>query len=327
MALAIDGSGDIWVANHTPVTVNSQPQTVTEFIGLAATTVTPLALAVKNGEIGLPPGRPGITPSSIPTGTVGLPYSVTFNGAGGSGTYTWTVTAGLASLNGIGLTFSSGSNAGALLRHAHLCKRRQLSLHRQADRHDNRKNADRVVLASSAALVDRLHSRRQRERRSATAFSAFMLSGFNPGGHFFDEIGDFFANGTGGITSGNADVDGDQNISAFRQRRASVPVHRHVLDREHRQSRHHKLEQCKRYRHRWPSSNRQLFAANSVVGGVAQSGKIIEADGSGFVLTGTFAIQNTSAFTAAALGNGYAVGMQGVDGPNPNRRALASHSR
>jgi len=44
---------------------------------------------------------------------------------------------------------------------------------------------------------------------------AFLLTGFNPNGHFFDEIGDFKADGAGNITGGNADANGDSNIALF----------------------------------------------------------------------------------------------------------------
>jgi hypothetical protein len=46
--LAIDGSGDMWI-------VNSGENSVTEIIGVATPTVTPLAYAVANGELGTTP--------------------------------------------------------------------------------------------------------------------------------------------------------------------------------------------------------------------------------------------------------------------------------
>jgi hypothetical protein len=323
VALAIDGSGNIWAANHTPVTVNSQLQTVTEFIGLASPTVTPLALAVKNNAIGLRPGRPGISPASIPTGTIGLPYSVTFTGAGGSGVYTWTVTAGLSSLNGIGLTFSSGSNVGTL---SGTPTGSGGSYPFTVKLTDTTTGLTQTASYTLSALSNALTSCTHDGSGNAVLHGnyAFLMSGFNPSGHFYDEIGDFYANGTGGITSGNADVDGDQNISAFANGELQYEF----------SGAYSVGSTDNRGIATWnnangsgtaglPATTSYCFAANSVVGGVAQSGKIIQADGSGFVLTGTFAIQNTSGFTTAALGNGYAVGMQGVDGPNPNRRGLA----
>lgn len=48
-----------------------------------------------------------ITTSSIPSGTVGSPYSQALQATGGTGPYTWAITAGQAGLTGIGMSFSS----------------------------------------------------------------------------------------------------------------------------------------------------------------------------------------------------------------------------
>ena len=47
MLLAIDGSGNVWVL--------LSDNTITEYIGVATPTVTPLALAVKNKKLGAKP--------------------------------------------------------------------------------------------------------------------------------------------------------------------------------------------------------------------------------------------------------------------------------
>jgi hypothetical protein len=46
--VAIDGSGDVWVGNFTG-------SSVTEYVGAAAPTVTPLAVAVKTNALGARP--------------------------------------------------------------------------------------------------------------------------------------------------------------------------------------------------------------------------------------------------------------------------------
>jgi hypothetical protein len=48
MALAIDGSGDVWVTNNG----NSS---VTEFIGAGVPVITPLAVGVENNKLGTRP--------------------------------------------------------------------------------------------------------------------------------------------------------------------------------------------------------------------------------------------------------------------------------
>ena len=82
-ALGIDASGNIWIANGSPTISNSMNLNVTEFIGLASPTVTPLALAVKQGQLGQRPGSPVIATAANAggpyTGTVG--GTITFSGA------------------------------------------------------------------------------------------------------------------------------------------------------------------------------------------------------------------------------------------------------
>jgi hypothetical protein len=46
--MAIDGSGDIWIPNVTA-------DAISEFIGVAAPVVTPLAAGVKNNTLGARP--------------------------------------------------------------------------------------------------------------------------------------------------------------------------------------------------------------------------------------------------------------------------------
>ena len=46
--MAIDGSGNLWVANFTG-------NTLTEFVGLAAPVVTPIAAGVANNTLGTRP--------------------------------------------------------------------------------------------------------------------------------------------------------------------------------------------------------------------------------------------------------------------------------
>jgi hypothetical protein len=53
--VAVDSSGNVWVANaFVPVTFANSPYIV-EFVGAAAPVVTPISVAVKNGTIGARP--------------------------------------------------------------------------------------------------------------------------------------------------------------------------------------------------------------------------------------------------------------------------------
>lgn len=97
-ALAIDASGNVWVGNQSPSTVNGALQTVTEFVGLATPSITPLSTAVQNGQVGLRPGTPipvAFIPSYLPPYGVGVAYSVQLHASGGNtGGYLWTLASG-----------------------------------------------------------------------------------------------------------------------------------------------------------------------------------------------------------------------------------------
>jgi len=97
-ALAIDASGNVWVGNQSPATVNGALQTVTEFVGLATPSITPLSMAVQNGQVGLKPGTPipvAFEPSYLPPYGVGVAYSVQLHASGGNtGAYSWTLASG-----------------------------------------------------------------------------------------------------------------------------------------------------------------------------------------------------------------------------------------
>jgi ligand-binding sensor domain-containing protein len=49
--LAIDPSGNVWVTDYN----NGSGNSLTEFIGAAAPVVTPVSVAVKNGQLGSRP--------------------------------------------------------------------------------------------------------------------------------------------------------------------------------------------------------------------------------------------------------------------------------
>ncbi|HZL25362.1 MAG TPA: hypothetical protein VFC39_02395 [Acidobacteriaceae bacterium] len=97
-AMAIDASGNVWVGNQAPVTVNGAMQTVTEFVGLATPSITPLSMAVQTGQVGQEPGTPipvAFEPSYLPPYGVGVAYSVQLHATGGNtGGYSWTLASG-----------------------------------------------------------------------------------------------------------------------------------------------------------------------------------------------------------------------------------------
>jgi hypothetical protein len=117
--LRIDGSGNVWVANHTGTTIatssGNAPAFLTEFIGLAAPAIAPLAQAVQNGQIGQAPGTPipvVLVSPTLPYYTPGVSYYAQLvAGGGNTGSYTWSVTSGAPPA---GMTFSaSGGITGS----------------------------------------------------------------------------------------------------------------------------------------------------------------------------------------------------------------------
>jgi hypothetical protein len=147
---------------------------------------------------------------------------------------------------------------------------------------------------------------------------AFLLGGFDPNGHYYDQIGSFVANGAGTISGGLADANGDNTLSQFSSGEQQYTFSgtysigstddRGIMTVSNSNTSATGL----------PATSIYCFAADTVTSGVANSGRIIEADGTGYIQTGVFALQNTANFSASALNSGYAFGVQGVGNP-PNR--------
>jgi sugar lactone lactonase YvrE len=95
IGLAIDASGNIWVGNSSGT---GNTNYLTELIGVAAPTITPLATALQQGQLGQMPGTPvrvGIESVDLPrynsSGT--QTYDAQLYAYGGnSGSYTWSAT-------------------------------------------------------------------------------------------------------------------------------------------------------------------------------------------------------------------------------------------
>ena len=278
-------------------------------------TTTPAALSL-----------PSPNPSSLGPATVGDSYSGAINASGGTvpGNFTFTIdgttvgssglalsdgltatnyynggygstldisgtpnTAGTVTLTNVEVTDSSGNTAGP---YTYTIQVNSVAL--QSCSHDGSANS---ILKGSYA---------------------FLMSGFDPNGNPYDEIGDFQASGSGDITSGNADV----NASAFSTTEqnftftGSYSIGDSADDDRGTTSWNNSNTSATGL----PSTTTYCFAADTVTSGVAESGRIVEADGSGYMLTGFFEIQDSANFTAASLDTGYAFGVQGWGGEQEN---------
>ncbi len=301
------------VISGTPTAAEAATQFTVKVTDSGGNTATAtLALIVNNAPL-------SITTTSIPGATANVAYSETFSASGGSGNYSWSVTSGLGELTGETLAFTTG---GVLSGTPTTVEQVTFTV-QVTDTTTNATASTSFTLdVSSAALASCTHDGSGNALLNGNY--AFGLSGFDPNGHFYDEIGDFAADGSGAISGGNGDVNGDQNISNFASGEVQYTFtgtysigstdDRGIMTLTNTNSGTPGTE--------LPSSTSYCFVADSVTGGVAQTGHIIQADGSGFVLTGDFTIQSTSDFTLAALNGNYVFGMQGVDGTGDNRRGF-----
>jgi len=257
-------------------------------------------------------GTLSITTTNIASGTVGTSYNQTFAATGGSGNYTWSIPSGtqLTALNSEGLGYgprgSLNGTPSAAGSFPFTMQVTDLATGQTA-------TAPYTLIVSAATLSQCTHD--GSGNAILNGHYAFLLGGFDPNGHYYDQIGSFVANGAGSISSGLVDANGDNQLSQFANGEVESSFtgtysigsadDRGIMTITNASS---------------GSTSIFCFAADSVVSGVANSGRVIQADGSGYIQTGVFAIQNTANFNAAALAGGYAFGVQGVDTP-PNRRA------
>jgi len=87
LGLAIDGSGNIWVAS-------SANNTLTEFVGVAAPVITPAVTALQSASYESVTPVITFSTSSLPSATVNSTYSANVTASGGAGPLTYAVTSG-----------------------------------------------------------------------------------------------------------------------------------------------------------------------------------------------------------------------------------------
>jgi len=251
-----------------------------------------------------------ITTTSLSAGTQGTAYSVTLAASGGAGGFTWSLATGALptgiTLSGAGVLSGTPTQAGSFAITIQV-----------KDSANNIKTAPFTLVINSACTHDGSGN------SILNGNYAFLLAGYDPNGSAYDIIGDFKADGAGNISSGNADANGvsfaassklEQNYTFSGTYSIGSTDDRGTANWTNSSTSTTGL----------PATSTYCFAADTVTSGVAYSGRIIEADGSGFMLTGFFQIQNPSNFNNAALSSGYAFGVQGFTpgGTPPSRTAL-----
>ena len=101
-AIGIDTSGNVWVGSRVATAISDSngkaSASITEFIGLATPTISPLSQAASMGQIGQAPGTPvpvTFVSTVLPFYTAGIPYYAQLVASGGnSGSFTYSVTTG-----------------------------------------------------------------------------------------------------------------------------------------------------------------------------------------------------------------------------------------
>lgn len=256
----------------------------------------------------------GITTTNLPTGTVNVAYSYTFQASGGTGPYTWSLASNSDPLPS-GITLSSaGLLAGTTADNGTYPFTVKVT-----DSASNSITAPYTLIINTATIASCTEDGSGNSILSG--HYGFLLAGYDRNGLGYDEIGDFTANGTGQISAGNADVNGMSFAGTQTEQQFTFAGRYSIGSTDNRGTT------------TWTNTNSAqtgllasttyCFAADTVTSGIAYSGRILEADGSGFMLTGFFEIQDPSDFKNAAISTGYAFGIQGFlpATPNPTRAA------
>jgi len=253
-----------------------------------------------------------ITTTNISAGTVGTNYNQAFAATGGSGSYTWSIPSSTqqTALSNIGINFSNsgylaGTPTAATTGISFTVKVTDLATGQTA-------TAPYTFLANNPVLQQCTHD--GSGNALLNGHYAFLLTGFDSAGNVLDQIGSFLANGTGTITNGLGDSNNSGNATAGEQSFTFTGTYS-IGSTD------------KRGQLVINSSNNTnpqyfCFAADTVVSGIATSGRVIDATGDGSIQTGVFQIQIpvTGGFTTGQLTGGYAFGVQGVNGGTPLQR-------
>jgi hypothetical protein len=255
-----------------------------------------------------------IITTSLPNGVVNTNYSSNLQATGGSGGYSWSLAAGSGPLpTGITLS-SSGSISGT----TGSAGSYPITVEVTDSNNDTKTQSLTLVINNAVATCSHDGS----GNAVLNGNYAFHLSGFDTNGSPYQEIGDFFADGNGNISNGNADANGLSFAGTQTEQPYTFSGTYSVGSTDNRGVAY--LNNTNTAKTGLPAMTTYCFAAESINNGVASSGRIVEADGSGFLLTGFYETQTTTDFTPNALANPYAFGIQGANNGNPEPQRSAA---
>jgi hypothetical protein len=305
VGLSLSSAG---VISGTPTATESATQFVVKVTDSGGNTANAtLALIVNYPTL-------GISTTNLPGAVVNTAYSETFQASGGSGHYSWSVITNLAGLTGDGLTFTT---VGVLSGTPTTAEQIPFTVQVTDTSTNNTSSAPYTLIVNSAVAAQCTHNGSGNALLHGSY--AFILTGFDPNGNFYDQIGNFTADGAGNISAGNGDANSTASSFSTEQQYTFTGTYsigstdnRGIMNVTNTNTGNTGL----------PSSSVFCFVADGVSSGVATSGRIIEADGSGYIQTGSFQAQSSTSYSAATLSGGYAFGVQGAnDGNTPASRS------
>ena len=244
-----------------------------------------------------------ITTTNLPAAVVGVNYNQGFAATGGSGSYTWSITSSTqqTALSNIGVYFSNagslnGTPTATTTGISFTVKVTDLATGQTA-------TAPFTFIANNPVLSQCTHD--GSGNGLLNGHYAFLLTGFDSAGNVLDQIGSFQANGTGTISNGMGDQN-DSNYTSTQGEQSFTFTGTYSIGSTDNRG------QLVINSSNDTSTQYFCIVADTVVSGVATSGRVIDASGDGSIQTGFFKIQNSSDFSNAGLTGSYAFGTQGV---------------
>ena len=148
-----------------------------------------------------------VTTTSLPTGAVGSPYSVTLGASGGTAPYTWTETSGGALPPGLAPLTSDGVIAGTPTSPGNYGP----YVFTVTDSNNGKASTANLTITVTGTTTASCTPQGNESLLTSTSPYAFLLKGTDSRGNPIDIAGSFTPNGTGGITAATADYNGFTN--------------------------------------------------------------------------------------------------------------------
>jgi len=252
------------------------PQTVTKSYTVNITAASPLS----------------INSGNTASGEVALPFSFILDAGGGTQPYTWS----LASASGPLPSGLSISSAGQITGSPTTVTGSPFSINVQVNDSASQTATQQMTITINTA-------RSSANDNELKGQYAALMTGFDSTGNPLATVVAFIADGNGNITGGVFDANGTGLTSPISD--TSITSGSYAVESDGRG----KLTLTSSL-----GTATYVIALDQISSGTASGGYIAEFDLSGQSLTGTLALQSSSAFTTASIAGGYAFGLFGFNG-------------